>query len=97
MALFNKGQEQPTDDKVQRLLAKYGLENIDPQYADAVRNISSELLGTGLMSAGATLGGGSEKDILKIQMHYQKALIEQNFIMIRQLDQIAYLLEQRLQ
>lgn len=95
MALFDKGQAQ--EDKAYRIMAKYGLEDIDPQYADAVKKIASDLAGAGLISAGVYLGAGTEKDILKNQLQYQRAILEQNFIIIRQLDQISYLLEQRLQ
>ena len=52
----------------------------------------NELAGTGLMEVGLALGGGSERDIQKNQMYYQRAMIEQNFIIIRQLDRITKLL-----
>lgn len=92
MAIF--GKQEMSDEKAQRILSKYGLESIDPQYAEAVREIAQELVGTGLMEFGLKLGGGSEKDILKQQAYYQGAILKQNFIMIRQLDQISYMLEQ---
>lgn len=92
MAIF--GKQEMSDEKAQKVLAKYGLENIDPQYAEAVREIAQELVGTGLMEFGLKLGSGSEKDILKQQAYYQGAILKQNFIMIRQLDQISYMLEQ---
>ena len=99
MALL--GNREDRDDrsaaKAQRIMAKYGLENIDPQYADAVREIAEELQGTGLMKTGLALSSNlltNEKDILRLQTHYQSAIMKQNFIMIRQLDQIAYMLEQ---
>ena len=95
MALFENGQSQ--DDKAYKILAKYGLENIDPQYADAVRKIATDLAGSGLITAGTFLGSGNEKTILKNQVQYMRAMVEQNFIIIRELDQISYLLEQRLQ
>ena len=72
------------------MLEKYNLTALtDPDDIESVRKIISELSGTGLMEMGATLGGGSEKDILKIQMYYLRAIVEQNFIIIRQLDKIA--------
>ena len=95
MALFNRSTPEDKEAKAQELMAKYGLENVDPQYAPAVKQISLGLMGTGLMSAGASLGGGNERDLLKVQMAYQKAMIDQNFIIIRQLDQLCKLLEQR--
>ena len=94
MALFDKGQGQ--EDKTQKLLARYGLENIDPQYADAVRKIARDLSGSGLVDLGSRLSMDGKANNLA-QTQYTKAILEQNFIIIRQLDQIAYLLEQRLQ
>lgn len=91
MALFKSAEEKAAiaAEKEQKALKKYGLESLtDPQDIESVKTIVSELLGTGLMEFGATLGGGSEKDIAKIQMYYQRAMIEQNFIIIRQLDRL---------
>lgn len=99
MALFGNNKETK-EEKVARkereILEKYGLENLtDPQDIESVKKIVSELAGTGLMEAGITLGGGNEKDILKIQLYYQRAILEQNFILIRQLDRISSLLEKK--
>lgn len=47
------------------------------------------------MELGITLGAGSDRDIQKNQLYYQRALIEQNFIIIRQLDRIAKLLDDK--
>ena len=95
MGLFSKPTPEEKEAKIQELMAKYGLENVDRQYVSAVKEIAKELSGTGLMSAGATLGGANEKDLLKIQMYYQKAIIDQNFIIIRQLDQLCKIMEQK--
>lgn len=92
MAIF--GKQVMSEEKAQRVLSKFGLENIDPQYAEAVQEIAQELVGTGMMEFGLKLGSGSQRDILKQQTYYQGAILKQNFIMIRQLDQIAYMLEQ---
>lgn len=82
--------------KVQKMLAQYGLQELsDPEDINSVRNIVSELAGTGLMELGATLGGGNNGDLLRIQMYYQRAILEQNFIMIRQLDRISKKLDQK--
>lgn len=92
MGLF-KSQEEKEDarrQKIEKALRKYGMETLtDEQDIQSVQKIVAELTGTGLMEAGATLGGGSEKDIAKVQMYYLRAILEQNFIMIRQLDRIC--------
>ncbi len=96
MGLFNGGEtkEEKQARKQQEMLAKYGLQNLtDPTDISSVKKIVEELVGTGMMEFGIKLGGGSEKDIAQTQLYYQRAILEQNFIMIRQLDKIASLLK----
>ena len=95
MALFGSQEEKEAKAaaKAQRMMAKYGLENIDPQYIDAVRTISNELAGSGLIDFGGFLAN-DDKATNRAQTQYVHAIMEQNFIIIRQLDQIAYMLEQ---
>ena len=91
MALFKSAEEKAAiaAEKEQKALKKYGLESLtDPQDIESVKTIVSELLGTGIGELGIALGGGSEKDIARIQMYYQRAILEQNFIIIRQLDRL---------
>ena len=80
-------------DKMQKVLAKYGLEDLnDERDYMAVQQIARELLGTGLMDAGTRLGMFT-KTTDQLQITYQRALVEQNWIIIRQLDKIARALE----
>lgn len=77
-------------------LRKFGLEGLQYQEDIAsVKNIVTELSGTGMMEFGIALGGGNDRDIQKNMMYYQRAMIEQNFIMIRQLDRITKLLSEK--
>ena len=95
MALFGgkETKEEKQARKEQEMLAKYRLNSLtDPEDIVSVQKIVNELLGTGLMETGVVFGGGNEKDILKIQLYYQRAILEQNFIMIRQLDKISKVL-----
>lgn len=98
MALFKTPEERQAsqEQKVERILARYGLQNIDPQYAEAVQKIALELAGSGLSEFGAILSN-DDKAMNRAQTQFTRAILEQNFIIIRQLDQISYLLEQRLQ
>lgn len=98
MALFKSQEEKQAAQaqKAEKILARYGLQNIDPQYADAVQKIAAELAGSGLSEFGALLSN-DDKAMNRAQTQFVRAILEQNFIIIRQLDQIAYLLEQRLQ
>ena len=92
MGLFKSAEEKAeiAERKTNEMLAKYGLENLsDPKDVESVRKIVSELTGTGLMEAGVLLGGGSEKDISRVQMVFQRAIVEQNFMIIRLLDKLT--------
>lgn len=93
MALFNKGAENKAD-KTQEILAKYGLESMtDPADVQSVRKIIGELVGTGMMETGMKIGsiGSKAEDILPV--YYQRAILEQNWIIIRQLDRLNKALE----
>lgn len=94
MGLFDRNNAgAPKTDKTQQLMAKYGLEDVDPMFAPVVRDIANELLGTGAMEAGLKLS--LAKAEIQLPISYQHVLIEQNWIIIRQLDQLCKLLEQR--
>lgn len=94
MALFG-GKESKEDKaarKEQELLEKYGLENISRENVDSVKKIINELVGTGMMETGLKLSmSGKVEDVLPV--YYQRAILEQNWIIIRQLDRITQLLE----
>lgn len=94
MALFksaeDKAQEQAA--KEQKLLDKYGLGNLsNAEDLASVRKIALELMGSGLGETGLKLS--MAKPEITIPISYQRAIMEQNFIIIRQLDRIAKLLE----
>lgn len=90
MALFG-GNEG--NSKQENLMAKYGLENIDPQYVDAVQKIARDLAGSGLTQFGGMLAN-DQKATARANAQFSKAIVEQNWIIIRQLDGISYMLEQ---
>ena len=93
MALFNKGNDNKAD-KEQEMLAKYGLDSLnDPADIQSVKKIVSELVGTGTMETGMKLGslGSKAEDVLPV--YYQRAILEQNWIIIRQLDRLNKALE----
>lgn len=90
MALFGNSEEKK-EEKTQALLAKYGLQDLsDPRDLEAVKQISYNLMGNKLIELGVALQGNGT-DAAK--MSYLNAIMEQNFIMIRQLDRIAKALE----
>ena len=93
MGLFG-GNKETKEDKEQRkqqeILTKYRLNELsDPADIESVRQIIYGMAGFGFQEAGMLLGAASEKDVLRMQLQLQKAIFEQNFIMIRQLDRIC--------
>ena len=90
MGLFKtqEEKEQIAEQKVQKLLAKYGLSNLSNQEdIQSVRKIAEELVGTGLGEFGALLSGDA-KEYARLNAQYSRAIVEQNFIIIRQLDRL---------
>lgn len=85
--------------KIAKALEKYGIESLrnDDDYNSAVA-IMETMAGTGISAFGAelqALGGGGDKENLRLIRHYERAIFEQNWIIIRQLYRIASALEQR--
>lgn len=88
--MFGNNQDK-REQKIQALLHRYGLEELsDPRDKVAVQNIAANLMGNKLIEIGSLLQGNG---VDSAKMSYLNAIMEQNFIMIRQLDRIAKLLE----
>jgi len=87
MALF--GTKETKEDKIARktqaMMEKYGLEYLDQKDLESVRSIGYALMGNNMIELGTALSG-SGVDVAK--MSYLRALIEQNWIIIRQLDRL---------
>lgn len=82
--------EAKQHEKDLAILRRFGVEDLsDPRDIESIRNILTELSGTGFIELGITLGAGNDRDIQKNLMYYQRAILEQNFIIIRQLDRIV--------
>lgn len=74
-------------EKEQKMLEKYGLQELsDPRDVESVKKIVQELVGTGISEAGLKIGLTDPKFMLPIT--YQRAIMEQNFIIIRMLDKL---------
>ena len=87
MALFSgESKEEKQERKVQAILDKYGLQELsDPRDIEAVRTIATALMGNKLIEVGTALSG-TGPDVAK--MSYLRAIVEQNWIIIRQLDKL---------
>lgn len=87
MALF-KSKEQ----KEQEALERFGLQNLsNPSDIASVQKIINELVGSGLMEAGLKIG--LAKTEVQLPISLQRAMVEQNWIIIRQLDRISQQLD----
>lgn len=94
MALFKSAEEKEERriNKEQALMDKYGVGSLsDPADRESVKRIANELLGSGWMETGLKLSFAKAEIQLPISL--QRAMMEQNFIIIRQLDRIAKMLE----
>lgn len=93
MALFGSTKETKEEKearRVQELMQKYGLENISKVDADSIERILGDLAGKNLIRTGLALSGVKAED--QVKMDYLSALMEQNWIIIRQLDRISKIL-----
>ena len=89
MALFDKNKptkEEKQQQKADALLEKYGLENIsDPLTLEALERITRTMSANKFVDIGTAMGG-TAPDMAKLT--YLRAICEQNFIIIRQLDKL---------
>lgn len=88
MGLFGskESKEEKKLAKLQEIASKYHLEDINPKDLEAIKNINYELMGTGLMEFGTALTGKAEDNV---KIAYLNTLIQQNWVIIRQLDEIS--------
>jgi hypothetical protein len=86
-------KEEKQDRKERELLAHFGLDKMENmEYMDAVKKIANGMTGYGLMEAGMKLSmSASTPD--RLTVNYLRVIMEQNFIMIRQYDQLISLLK----
>lgn len=83
---FLGNKEEKNEEKVQKLMTKYHLENVSPKYADQVKEIAAELAGNKMIEVGTLLQGNG---VDSAKMSYLSAIMKQNFIIIQLLDEIA--------
>lgn len=88
MGLFDSKEvkDAKKEEKLNAMMAKYGLESLSPEYREKVKDINDELLGMGFMEAGMKLSMAKAEDQMKVS--YLHAIVEQNWMIIRLLDEI---------
>jgi hypothetical protein len=88
MGLFGNGEtkEQKLERKKQAILDKYGVGDLsDPQDVASVNLIANELVGNNMIELGTALSGNG---VDVAELSYLRAIVEQNFMIIRQLDRL---------
>ena len=89
MGIFQSADEKAAkqDEKLNDVMKKYGLEKLSGEYRDEVAEINSELLGSKALEVGMKISmAGKTEEILKVS--YLKAILEQNWIIIRLLNDL---------
>lgn len=76
------------EEKMQKLLNKYELSNLSKEYHNAIRNINYELIGSGLNEF-RNLLSSDPKISSRVQIQFLNSLVQQNWIIIRQLNEIS--------
>lgn len=95
MALFKTQEEiqQAQNNKIYQAMVRYGVDDLsDPKDMQAIQNIVNSLAGSSLMEVGSLMAG-TEAIMNRVNAQYSKAIFEQNFIIIRQLERLNRNLE----
>ena len=89
MGLFGdkETKEEKQERKAQKLLDKYGLSQVDAKDVESIKKIMLDLIGTGFIKTGMALTLSTKAEE-QAKVAYLSALVEQNWIIIRQLDRL---------
>ncbi len=80
-------KELKQEEKMRKLLKKYRLESVSADISDDVQAIADELMGNKAIEVGTLLQGNS---VDSTKMSYLSAIMKQNWIIIKLLDEIAH-------
>ena len=89
MRLFNSKEykEEKKQREIEKFMARYQLDEISDQDLVIIKKIATDLMGNNLLKAGMALSFAKAEEQAKVT--YLSALVEQNWIMIRQLRNIS--------
>jgi hypothetical protein len=82
-----ESKEEKQQQEMNKFMQKYKLENIDVKDLEMIKEISSDLLALGLFKVGMALSFAKGEEQAKVG--YLSALVKQNWIIIRKLDDIS--------
>ena len=93
MALFGEKQtkEEKEIEQMRKFMEKYQLEDVDQKDMVVLRRIANDLAGNGFFKAGMALSFAKAEEQAKVT--YLSALVEQNWVIIRQLSRLNKNLE----
>lgn len=96
MALFNskENKEDKKQQEINSFIEKYQLDEIDDKDLIIIKKIATDLIGNNLLKAGMALSFAKAEEQAKVS--YLSALVNQNWIMIRQLSNISNKLDKLL-
>ena len=96
MALFNskENKEDKKQQEINNFIEKYQLDEIDDKDLVIIKKIATDLIGNNLLKAGMALSFAKAEEQAKVS--YLSALVNQNWIMIRQLNNIINKLDKLL-
>ncbi|MBS5596857.1 hypothetical protein [Peptostreptococcus sp.] len=88
MAIF-KSKESKEDKKlkeIEKFMERYQLDEINDKDLKIIKNIANDLVGNNLIKAGMALSFAKVEEQAKVS--YLSAIVQQNWIMIRQLNNL---------
>lgn len=88
MALFGekRTKEEKAADEMQKFMVKYQLDDLDNKDLVVLKRIAEDLAGNGFLKAGMALSFAKAEEQAKVT--YLSALVEQNWMIIRQLGRL---------
>lgn len=92
MAIFGSGlskeekRAKKQQEEIQKFMNKYQLDEIDEKDLVVLRRIANDLAGNGLFKVGMALSFSKAEEQMKVT--YLSALVEQNWMIIKQLSQL---------
>lgn len=89
MGLFNskENKEEKKQQEIEKFMERYQLNEISNQDLVIIKKIATDLMGNNLLKAGMVLSFAKAEEQAKVT--YLSALVEQNWIMMRQLSNIS--------
>lgn len=98
MAIFNKSPEEKEEKQqkeIAKFMEKYQLEDLDEKDLVVLKKIANDLVGSDLMKVGVKLTLGTKPEE-NLKISYLNTLVQQNWMIIRQLSRLNKNLEEKM-